>query len=525
MSARTVHLERYGRLAAVLAVAAVLRLYDLGAWGLWVDEAATAFFASLRWPELFGPLARIETNPPFYYGLIKAWMALAGGGDTALRLPSAVAGIGTVAAAWVFVRQVFGDRAAFAAGLMVAVSGIHVFESREARAYVFVVLFHALSLIAARALARRLAGTQVSPFWPACALAAAGAASAAMHYTGILVAAAAYGYAFALLLTRRQASWRAAGWIVVSGVLCLLLASPVILLAARLATDSSNSASWMRAVTSLRVPRGLTETLAVNPAEMLSDDVARIGASFAAYGFALALLWVGLRAEGRRDETLALVGLLGCTILLFLLAESLSPVITPRSLAFAIVPILALMAAAIATLPGWKLQAAALAAFALIQGPAIITAMGPPFREDWRAVVATLSHRTAPGDAIVALGALEALPLLRYGDRRHHPDIVLLQPSGTALQAWLAQHIEDASAVPADMLMEAVCTHAGGGGSIWVIMREGSLLAGHVPAMAAALRRAGARPSRTDRLGALALDRWQGFTCAAERSNAPSAPT
>ncbi|MBR0682993.1 hypothetical protein GXW74_21050 [Roseomonas eburnea] len=515
-------MDRYGGLAAVLVVAAALRLHNLGAWGLWVDEVATAYFASLPWDELFGPVARIETNPPVYYGFVKAWMALAGSSDGALRLPSALAGIGSVAATWVLIRQAFGARAALLAALMLAVSAAHVFESREARPYAFIFLFYGLGLLAARAMAERLARPGAFPAWPALALAVAGAATAAMHYTGILVAATAYAYVLALLLVRRQVSWRALAWICASGMLCLVLAAPIIALALHLAADPSNSASWLRAAKGVRVPRSLIETLFVNPADMMPDDALRIVVSFAASFFAFVMLWLGIRAGGLRREAAALVGVLGFALLLFLCAEMISPIIVPRSVAFATVPVIGLMAAAIATVPARGLRALAFAIFTVIQGPALAIAVGAPYSEDWRALAAVLASRATPPDVVVTTGAFEGLALIRSDGGRHRPDIVVPQTNGMPLQIRVVQSVEHATATRADGLAAAICARMPGPASVWVAMRSSVALDQLMPVMEASLEAAGARRVGRYIRGVLALDQWQGLSCPNAAPRAPA---
>ena len=91
-----------------VALAALLRLAGLGHDPLWGDEAATASFASLPWPDLLTGIGRLEPNPPTFYALEKLWTALAGPSDLALRLPSALCGIAAIAAIHGIARVSFG---------------------------------------------------------------------------------------------------------------------------------------------------------------------------------------------------------------------------------------------------------------------------------------------------------------------------------------------------------------------------------------------------------------------------------
>ena len=69
--------------AAVVGVAFLLRVYQIGEEELWFDEAASFSLVTWRsWPEA---LLR-DINPPFYYLLLSAWLRVAGRSEAALRL-------------------------------------------------------------------------------------------------------------------------------------------------------------------------------------------------------------------------------------------------------------------------------------------------------------------------------------------------------------------------------------------------------------------------------------------------------
>ena len=73
-------------LSACLVLALGLRLHQLGLAPFWMDEIATVFFVRLPWAELIGPIARLESNPPGYYALMKILAPLTGEGEFGLRL-------------------------------------------------------------------------------------------------------------------------------------------------------------------------------------------------------------------------------------------------------------------------------------------------------------------------------------------------------------------------------------------------------------------------------------------------------
>jgi mannosyltransferase len=81
----------------VLALA--IRLYNLGAQSLWLDEGGTwAEITGKGWGALLADLWSEKAAYPLYHVLLKAWVAAAGDSEWALRFPSALAGAGAVAA-------------------------------------------------------------------------------------------------------------------------------------------------------------------------------------------------------------------------------------------------------------------------------------------------------------------------------------------------------------------------------------------------------------------------------------------
>src|SRR5436309_4123915 len=87
-----------GLLLFVIGLA--LRLYRLGTQSLWLDEGGTWAEVSGRtgkgWSALLGELFSQDAAYPLYHVLLKAWIALAGDSEWALRFPSALAGAATV---------------------------------------------------------------------------------------------------------------------------------------------------------------------------------------------------------------------------------------------------------------------------------------------------------------------------------------------------------------------------------------------------------------------------------------------
>jgi 4-amino-4-deoxy-L-arabinose transferase-like glycosyltransferase len=126
--------------AAIVVVGVALRVACLGDRQLFRDEATSWYLASHPLDGLIG-IATRETYPPLYPILLKAWMALFGTAEAALRSLSVVAGIGTAILTWRWARDALGTGVAFVAGFLVAASPALVLVDRQARMYSFETLF------------------------------------------------------------------------------------------------------------------------------------------------------------------------------------------------------------------------------------------------------------------------------------------------------------------------------------------------------------------------------------------------
>jgi hypothetical protein len=158
--------ERLGRhskdAVALLAIAAgaFLRFDGLGVPSYWVDEILgqrlTTAAASGRWWRWLAGFA--EEHGPLYYATQVVGRVF-GSTETAGRLPAALLGVATIALIWLAAKQ-RDPVAAAAAAILLAVSPLHVYYSREARPYallmfltaaLIVVLLRARSIAAAGA--------------------------------------------------------------------------------------------------------------------------------------------------------------------------------------------------------------------------------------------------------------------------------------------------------------------------------------------------------------------------------------
>jgi mannosyltransferase len=119
----------------ILLLAALVRLWALGGQSLWMDETFSHLFDTLPLDIAWQAIVVDAVHPPLYYLLLRPWLALAGGGEFALRFPSAMAGLLTVALLLRAGRDWLGEQAARWAAFLLALSPFHAWYSQEGRMY------------------------------------------------------------------------------------------------------------------------------------------------------------------------------------------------------------------------------------------------------------------------------------------------------------------------------------------------------------------------------------------------------
>jgi len=147
-------------LAVVIVLAAALRLHDLGARSLWIDELFSVGLAVQdAWTTLV-VLNGEEANMTLYYVILHLWLGLVGvaplpGSEVWVRLPSVAFGLVSVWALYKLGAEVDSPMTGLLAALLAAVNAYHVEMSREARSYT---LWAALASLSWLALLRALDG-------------------------------------------------------------------------------------------------------------------------------------------------------------------------------------------------------------------------------------------------------------------------------------------------------------------------------------------------------------------------------
>ncbi len=135
-------------LGTLTAAALALRLVHLTRFELFVDEAATWWFARLIAAGGLFEVMSLEPTPPLYYLSIGFLMRLFGDSVFVLRLPSAIFGAAAIPIVFALGRALFGRRIGWLAALLLALHPLHVFYSREARVYTLLLCLTMCTLLA-----------------------------------------------------------------------------------------------------------------------------------------------------------------------------------------------------------------------------------------------------------------------------------------------------------------------------------------------------------------------------------------
>jgi hypothetical protein len=133
-------------LLLLLGLSLLLRTRALDA-SLWIDEGISVGIASHPATEIPG-LLRQDGSPPLYYLLLHAWMAVAGTGEAALRVPSLLFALATVPVALWAGRSLFGARAGWLCTALAAVMPFLTAYAQEVRMYALVALLSVLATAA-----------------------------------------------------------------------------------------------------------------------------------------------------------------------------------------------------------------------------------------------------------------------------------------------------------------------------------------------------------------------------------------
>ena len=135
-------------LGAVTVLGFLLRAWELGAKGLWLDEAFSVWLGWQPLGELLAWVVKIDQHPPLYYALLHLWIKIAGDSPDNVRMLSAVLGTLTIPVMYLLGRRLMGTTVGLLAASILALSPFHVRFAQEARMYTTLMLNASLALLA-----------------------------------------------------------------------------------------------------------------------------------------------------------------------------------------------------------------------------------------------------------------------------------------------------------------------------------------------------------------------------------------
>jgi mannosyltransferase len=130
---------------AIIALAGILRFYQLGFESLWWDELFAWNMAKSSFAEIIEVTITEENNPPLYYLLLHIWSGFLGFSDLVLRSLSALASVITVFYVYL-VGSEFNKSVGRTAALLSTVSWIQIWFAQEVRMYALFSLFSVMSI-------------------------------------------------------------------------------------------------------------------------------------------------------------------------------------------------------------------------------------------------------------------------------------------------------------------------------------------------------------------------------------------
>jgi mannosyltransferase len=141
-----------GWLVAILLLALVLRLINLGSRNLWYDEAFAVLYAEKSFSAiLYGTITQVEgaaadVHPLLYYFFLHLWMGLFGQTPFIVRLPSVIFGLVSIVLAFSIGQRLFDPSAGLLAAAMTAIAPFHINYSQENRMYSLLCLLSLLTI-------------------------------------------------------------------------------------------------------------------------------------------------------------------------------------------------------------------------------------------------------------------------------------------------------------------------------------------------------------------------------------------
>ncbi len=133
---------------AVTLVGGLLRVFQLGGKGMWLDETFSVWLANQGAGDMLQWIAKIDQHPPLYYLLLHYWAAFYGDTPYATRLLSVVFGTATIPIIYLIGKRLSGAVMGSVAAVLLAFSVFNIFYAQEARMYTLLAFNAAVAIYA-----------------------------------------------------------------------------------------------------------------------------------------------------------------------------------------------------------------------------------------------------------------------------------------------------------------------------------------------------------------------------------------
>jgi uncharacterized membrane protein len=476
-------------LAAILILAAGLRLYAVQTANLWHDEfwtlelscgrdtahehlptdvllpslaSLTSPAEALPWWRLPGSLSQV-THPPLFFWLLRFWRDLLGSSDSAARLLPCIASVAAVALLYRVVGRLSGPGAALWAALLMALSGQQIFYAQEVRSYSLIVMLGLAALavlieiekpgvtcsvsMLSRGTGERRDKAGVTRF-RVLGFGALVLALLLTHYftIGLVLGLAVYA---ALRLPRRVVAQLAAA-LGAAGLIFLLAWGPFMLRQRQaMGLENEGGAAFLLERGPLHAWHTLERLIAV-PAQSLAPATFMNAASLpplvawvALPAFLVPLAWLRRRGD-LLVWYLSVAGVL-LPLLILDLSRSSMHLAFPRYTLLAGPGVFAVIGAGSARMTGlWKhaVPAIAVAACAVLL-PASLRE--PASKKDWQPIASLAAASMQPGDPLLVTAPPDRAPQVylyvsHYLGPMNRPVAIITRPISPQLESQLRSH-------------------------------------------------------------------------------------
>src|SRR5260370_20229115 len=123
----------------ILLLACGLRLIAIATRSLWYDEAFAVLFSEVGLSKmLYGTLTPVngvasDVHPLLYYTLLNGWIGVFGDSVIAVRMLSVLIGLATIPVLYFLTLELFDQKTAILAALIMAIAPFDVMYSQEVR--------------------------------------------------------------------------------------------------------------------------------------------------------------------------------------------------------------------------------------------------------------------------------------------------------------------------------------------------------------------------------------------------------